>query len=101
MRAAVIGTGIMGVGMATSLLREGHEVVVWNRSRDKAEAIDGVSVADSVAQAVDGADVVLTMLFDADSVLAVADELLGALGPEAVGSTGAISTPTARHPRAS
>ncbi len=74
----------MGAGMAGSLLREGHDVVVWNRSRDKAEVIEGVTVAGSVAEAVAGADVVVTMLYDAASVLAVADELVGALGDQAV-----------------
>lgn len=84
MRAAVIGTGIMGAGMAGSLVREGHDVVVWNRSADKAEAIEGVTVASSVAEAVAGAEVVITMLYDAASVLAVADDLVGALSPDAV-----------------
>ena len=88
MRAAVLGTGIMGAGMARSLAREGHDVVVWNRTADKAVALadetDGVSAAGSVADAVSGADVVITMLYDADSVLAVADELVGALGDDAV-----------------
>ncbi|GAA5142778.1 NAD(P)-dependent oxidoreductase [Nocardioides marinquilinus] len=82
----MLGTGIMGAGMARSLAREGHEVAVWNRSPEKAEALAGGSVtaAGSVAEAVTGADVVITMLFDADSVLAVADELLGALDVGAV-----------------
>jgi 3-hydroxyisobutyrate dehydrogenase len=57
---------------------------VWNRSRDKAERIEGATVADTVAQATRRADVVITMLFDADSVLAVADELVEALGTETV-----------------
>jgi 3-hydroxyisobutyrate dehydrogenase len=45
---------------------------------------DGIIVAESVGDAVTGADAVLTMLYDADAVLKVADELLAALGPEAV-----------------
>src|SRR5690349_1245243 len=86
MRTAVLGTGIMGAGMARSLAREGHDVVVWNRTAEKARQVahDGIAVAGSVAEAVTGADVVITMLFDEDSVLAVADELTGALGPDAV-----------------
>lgn len=86
MRTAVLGTGIMGAGMARSLVRAGHDVVVWNRTREKAEPLadDGIDVADSVAEAVGGADVVVTMLFDADSVLAIAGELTGALGDDAV-----------------
>ena len=38
MRVTVLGTGIMGTGMARSLLREGHEVTVWNRTADRAAA---------------------------------------------------------------
>lgn len=86
MRVAVIGTGTMGAGMARSLRRAGHEVAAWNRTRDKAEPLadDGIDVAGSVEEAVSGADAVLTMLFDADAVLSVREELVGALGGEAV-----------------
>ncbi|WP_139977566.1 NAD(P)-dependent oxidoreductase [Nocardioides litoris] len=92
MRTAVLGTGIMGAGMARSLAREGHDVAVWNRTATKAEALaadladqpGGVRAAASVAEAVEGAEVVVTMLYDADSVLEVADELVGALDPGAV-----------------
>lgn len=75
---AVLGTGIMGAGMTRSLLREGLEVTVWNRSAAKAKPLtdDGARVADSAADAVAAADVVVTMLFDAD---AVADVMTGAL----------------------
>jgi 3-hydroxyisobutyrate dehydrogenase len=86
MRTALLGTGIMGYGMAGALRRAGLDVTVWNRSREKAEPLadDGVVIADSVAEAVDGAEVVITMLFDAESVLEIAGELTGALGEDAV-----------------
>ncbi|HET7740193.1 MAG TPA: NAD(P)-dependent oxidoreductase [Mycobacterium sp.] len=86
MRIAVLGTGIMGAGMARSLRREGHDVVAWNRTAAKAEPLakDGIEVAESVTEAVTGADAVITMLFDADATLAIADDLLAALGPDAV-----------------
>jgi 3-hydroxyisobutyrate dehydrogenase len=63
----------MGAGMARSLLREGHDVTVWNRSQEKAKPLadDGATVADTAAAAVAGADVVVTMLFDLEPVLAV------------------------------
>jgi 3-hydroxyisobutyrate dehydrogenase len=72
--------------MARSLRREGHDVVVWNRTRSKAEPLadEGISVAGSVAEAVDGVDAVITMLFDTDATLAVTGEVVGALGAEAV-----------------
>jgi 3-hydroxyisobutyrate dehydrogenase len=75
---AVLGTGIMGAGMTRSLLRGGLEVTVWNRSTEKAQPLadDGAHVAESAADAVAAADVVVTMLFDTD---AVADTMEGAL----------------------
>ncbi|MEU9122354.1 NAD(P)-dependent oxidoreductase [Streptomyces sp. NPDC048506] len=68
---AVLGTGIMGAAMARNLARAGLDVRVWNRTRAKAEplAADGAHVTDTPAEAVDGADVVLTMLLDGDAVL--------------------------------
>ena len=71
----------MGAGMARSLRAQGHDVVAWNRTRAKAEPLadDGIEIADSVAQAVSGVDAVITMLFDTDATLAVADELVDAL----------------------
>ncbi len=76
----------MGAGMAGSLAREGHEVVVWNRTADKAQALagDGITAAASVAEAVSGCDAVVTVLFDTDAVLAVTEEIVGGIGPDAV-----------------
>jgi 3-hydroxyisobutyrate dehydrogenase len=76
MQVAVLGTGIMGAGMARSLVRAGHAVTVWNRTAAKAEplAADGATVAGSAAEAVAGAEVVVVMLFDTAAVLAVLAE---------------------------
>ena len=73
---AVLGTGIMGSGMARNLLAAGMEVRVWNRSREKAEPLgeDGATVVDTPAESTDGADFVLTMLADADVTEEVAGE---------------------------
>jgi 3-hydroxyisobutyrate dehydrogenase len=81
MRVAVLGTGIMGAPMARNLRSAGHDVSAWNRSAEKAQPLaeDGVEVAGSIAEAVSGADVVITMLSDADAVEAVAGEALDAL----------------------
>ncbi len=70
---SVLGTGIMGAAMARNLAGAGHTVRAWNRSRDKAEplAADGVHVAGTPAGAVEGADVVLTMLYDGPATLDV------------------------------
>ncbi|MFF2324531.1 MULTISPECIES: NAD(P)-dependent oxidoreductase [unclassified Streptomyces] len=74
---AVLGTGIMGSGMARSLLRAGLDVRAWNRTRVKAAplASEGATVADTAEEAVRGADVILTMLNDGS---AVADALTAA-----------------------
>jgi 3-hydroxyisobutyrate dehydrogenase len=71
---AALGTGVMGAPMARNLAHAGHEVRAWNRSPDKAAALrdDGVDVRDDPAAATAGADVVLTMLADAEAVLEVA-----------------------------
>ena len=86
MRAAVLGTGIMGAAMARSLAREGHEVRAWNRTPERAEAVagEGITAHREIADAISGSDVVVTMLYDADSVLAVTDQVVAGLGPEAV-----------------
>jgi len=53
---AVLGTGIMGAGMARSLLRSGLDVTVWNRTSGRAAplAADGAHVAGTAAEAVAG-----------------------------------------------
>jgi 3-hydroxyisobutyrate dehydrogenase len=81
MRVAFLGTGIMGAPMARNVRAAGHEVSAWNRSPEKAEPLarDGVTVAGSVAEAVAGAAVVVTMLADAAAVEAVVEQALGAL----------------------
>ena len=72
MRVAVLGTGIMGAAMAKNIAAAGHDVVVWNRTREHAEET-GLPVAASAQEAVRDADVVLTMLRDLDAVKAAVD----------------------------
>ena len=50
--------------MARNLARAGHDVVVWNRTRAKAEEIESATVADTPGDAARGADVFVTMLTD-------------------------------------
>jgi 3-hydroxyisobutyrate dehydrogenase len=85
-RVAVLGTGTMGGGMCRNISAAGLPLTVWNRSRDRAEAVagDGVRVADTPGDAVSGADVVLTMLFDTDAVADVMQQARGSFAPEAV-----------------
>jgi 3-hydroxyisobutyrate dehydrogenase-like beta-hydroxyacid dehydrogenase len=65
MEVGFIGLGQMGAPMALNLLKAGHRVTVYNRTRGKAEALarQGAQVADRVADACRG-DVVITMMAD-------------------------------------
>ncbi|WP_225099170.1 NAD(P)-dependent oxidoreductase [Streptomyces sp. CoH27] len=80
---SVLGTGIMGAAMARNLCRAGLEVRVWNRTREKAEplAADGARVTGTPAEAVEGADVVLTMLYDGATALETMRDAAPALRP--------------------
>nr|WBO76127.1 NAD(P)-dependent oxidoreductase [Streptomyces sp. SBE_14.2] len=80
---AVLGTGIMGAAMARNLARAGHRVRAWNRSRAKAEPLtaDGALVADGPAEAVQDADVVLTILHDGPAALDVMRQAARGLRP--------------------
>ena len=66
MNIAFIGLGRMGIGMARNLLRAGHTVAAYNRTREKAVALaaDGARVASSPADACRDAEVVMTMVAD-------------------------------------
>jgi 3-hydroxyisobutyrate dehydrogenase-like beta-hydroxyacid dehydrogenase len=75
MKVGVVGLGHMGSGMAASLLKAGHEVIVYNRTRAKAEPLiaRGARVVASVADAC-RESAVITMLANDN---AVADLVLG------------------------
>ncbi|MFU8871673.1 NAD(P)-dependent oxidoreductase [Micromonospora sp. SL4-19] len=75
-RVAVLGLGGMGAPMARNILRAGLPAVVWNRHPEPAHrlAAQGAEVAASPADAVRGADVVVTMVTDADAVRSIALE---------------------------
>jgi 3-hydroxyisobutyrate dehydrogenase-like beta-hydroxyacid dehydrogenase len=69
MNIGFIGLGNMGHGMATNLLKAGHQITVYNRSPGKAEALvqQGAIAARNVAEASTG-EVVFTMLSDDEAV---------------------------------
>lgn len=72
-RVAVIGAGRMGGAMVGSLRSAGYEVTVYNRSRDKADAVaetTGASVAATAAEAAASSTVVLSSLADDAAVIA-------------------------------
>jgi 3-hydroxyisobutyrate dehydrogenase-like beta-hydroxyacid dehydrogenase len=98
---AVLGTGRMGGAMAGTLARAGFDVVVWNRTEDKArEAADtsGAAVADTPAEAVRDADVVLSSLADDEAVKAVFDRTTDSLHePQVVLEMSTIAPVTTRR----
>lgn len=83
---AVLGTGYMGAPMARNIAAAGHAVRVWNRSRDRAAPVAdaGATVAVSPADAVRGADIVITMLSDGPVVAEVIDAAADGLAAGAV-----------------
>jgi 3-hydroxyisobutyrate dehydrogenase-like beta-hydroxyacid dehydrogenase len=72
MRIGFLGLGNMGEAMARNLIRAGHEVVVYNRNRGRADALnqEGAKIADSPAQAA-GYEIVITMLADDPAIESV------------------------------
>src|SRR3954451_3721289 len=83
MQVAVLGTGTMGAPMARNIAGAGIDVRVWNRRRERAGETE-LDVADSPAAAVEGADVMLTMLSDGEGGAEGAGQALGSLGDDAV-----------------
>ena len=78
----------MGRGMALSLIRAGHDVTVYNRTRRAAESLagDGAKVADDIADACRG-DAVFTMLSNDEAVKSVVFDhggVLDSLAPGAI-----------------
>jgi 2-hydroxy-3-oxopropionate reductase len=63
-RIGFLGIGLMGAPQARNVLKAGYAVTAWNRSRAKADAlvVDGASVAETSADAVRDADIVMMML---------------------------------------
>jgi 3-hydroxyisobutyrate dehydrogenase len=76
MKVTVIGTGLMGRPLAERLLAAGHEVTVFNRTREKAAALagQGAKVAASAREAVAASEVVVFMLRDAAAIRGLIEE---------------------------
>jgi 3-hydroxyisobutyrate dehydrogenase-like beta-hydroxyacid dehydrogenase len=94
MQVGFIGLGRMGQAMAARVLGGGHDLVVYNRTRSKAEALEksGAKVAAGIAEACNGREVVITMLTDDKALQEVVHGgLLDALPP------GAIHMPMGTH----
>lgn len=82
-KIAFLGTGLMGAPMARNIAKAGFPVTAWNRSAAKAAPLSahGVTVAQSAAEAVTGADIIISILSDgaATAELQAGDALRAAL----------------------
>lgn len=86
MNIAFIGLGNMGHAMAQNLIKAGHHLTVWNRTRSRAESLDA-RIANNPADAARHAEVVVTMLADdraVESVVFGRDGFLDALPDGAI-----------------
>lgn len=84
---ALLGTGLLGTGFAEGMLsRGGMQLQVWNRTRSKAEPLGakGALVAETPADAVQGATRVHLVLVDDTTVDATIDALKPGLAPDAI-----------------
>ena len=83
MKIGFIGLGIMGSRMAANLQQAGHELVVYNRSAEKAEALvaNGAILANEPAQVAEDVEVIFTMLSTPAVVKEVAQAFLPAFKP--------------------
>src|SRR5437763_10864456 len=89
MKVGFIGLGSMGLPIARHVLQAGHTVIVYNRTRSRADPLKPLrpTVADSPAAAARGVDVLVTMVADdpaLEEVMLGASGALPALAPGAI-----------------
>src|ERR1700761_4187665 len=87
MKIAFIGLGNMGSAMARNLIKAGHQLSVYNRTRSRAEELKGASVAATPGEAAAGCEIAITMLADdhaLESVVFKKGSLLESLPPNAI-----------------
>ena len=68
MKIGVVGIGKMGGAIATRLLGLGHEVVVWNRSAEKAKAVSGAKVAATPRELASDVETIISILTNAAAI---------------------------------
>ncbi len=68
MKIGVVGIGKMGAAIATRLLGLGHEVVVWNRSAEKAKAVSGAKVAATPRELASDVETIISILTNAAAI---------------------------------
>jgi len=67
-KIGVVGIGKMGAAIATRLLGLGHEVVVWNRSAEKAKAVSGAKVAATPRELASDVETIISILTNAAAI---------------------------------
>ena len=67
-KVGFIGLGIMGRPMAENLIAAGYDLVAYNRTREKAEELEGATVAKSPKEVAEQSDIIITMLPDSPQV---------------------------------
>jgi len=73
MKISILGTGLMGCAMAQRLIASGHDVTVYNRTREKARSLQkmGAHCAESAVKAVEATDCSILMLAHAAAIRSV------------------------------
>lgn len=85
-RIAFVGIGLMGLPMASRLLKAGYPLTAWNRTKGKALPLVelGADVADTLEAAVASADIVITMLEAGPIVKRVVEDMRPSLKASAL-----------------
>lgn len=101
MKVSVIGLGAMGAGMAANLHKAGCLAYGWNRTAERGkEAADkqGFNLADTMEEAVKGADIVITSVSTDADLMEVSETLTSKMQPGSIMlDTSTVSSDTARH----
>jgi 3-hydroxyisobutyrate dehydrogenase len=87
LNVGIIGTGFLGKAVVTRLLNTGHKVIVYNRTKTKAESLKnlGAIVADTPKDLAQDCDLVITIVKDADAVESVSFDKNGIIYGKHVG----------------
>lgn len=98
MNIGIAGTGRMGSAIAQRLIDRGHAVTAWNRTPDKAKAVQaaGATLAASASALVQRCELILTILTDARAIHAVY-RAPGGLTPLAARTSSRIAPPKLRR----
>lgn len=98
MKVGILGTGLMGTPMALQLQKEEFEVVAWNRSVDKLEALAeaGVQTVGSAQAVIAATDITITLLSDAAAIESVIFADFNALAEKTILQMGTISPDESR-----